>query len=34
MIHVVFNESDLNLFQEVFSLDPELQGELVLVRDD
>ncbi|MEY4891767.1 MAG: hypothetical protein RIQ34_379 [Bacteroidota bacterium] len=34
MMHVVFNESDLNLFQEVVSLDPELAGEIALIRDD
>ena len=34
MKHVVFNESDLGLFEEIVSLDPELQGELVWIRDD
>jgi hypothetical protein len=34
MIHIVFNETDVTVFQEVFSLDPELQGEIVLIRDD
>lgn len=34
MKHVVFNESDLGLFEEIVSLDPELQGELILIRDD
>lgn len=34
MMHVVFNESDLILFQEIAALDPELQGELALIRDD
>jgi len=33
-MHVVFNESDLTLFQEVFALDPEMEGEVILIRDD
>lgn len=33
-MHVVFNEPDLILFQEIAALDPELQGELALIRDD
>ena len=33
-MHVVFNEPDLALFQEVLSIDPDLQGELALIRDD
>lgn len=34
MTHVVFNEPDVALMQEVMALDPELGGDVVLVRDD
>ena len=34
MMHVVFNEPDLTLFQDVVALDPELEGEIALIRDD
>jgi hypothetical protein len=34
MMHIVFNESDLALLQEVVNLEPDLQGEVVLIRDD
>ncbi|MFM7672783.1 MAG: DUF1835 domain-containing protein [Bacteroidota bacterium] len=34
MMHIVFNEVELNLFQEVMALEPELQGEIRLIRDD
>lgn len=33
-MHILFNEADLNLFQEVVTLDSELEGELALIRDD
>lgn len=34
MIHIVFNEVDLTLFQEVVALEPDLTGGVVLIRDD
>ena len=34
MMHVVFNEPDLSLFQEIAALEPELEGEIALIRDD
>ncbi len=34
MMHVLFNEADVTLFQEVVELDPDLQGEIALIRDD
>ncbi len=34
MKHVVFNEADQGLFEEIVALDPEIQGEVVLIRDD
>lgn len=34
MIHILFNEPDVTLFQEVVALDPALQGEIALIRDD
>ncbi len=33
-MHVLFNETDVTLFQEVVGLDPDLQGEIALIRDD
>ena len=34
MIHIVFNESEVELMQKVMELDPELAGETILIRDD
>ncbi len=34
MMHVVFNEADQQLFQDIVALEPSLQGEVVLIRDD
>ena len=34
MMHILFNEPDAALFQEVVSLESELQGEIALIRDD
>ena len=34
MIHIVFNESEVALMQEVMTLDEALQGEVMLIRDD
>jgi hypothetical protein len=34
MIHVVFNEADVNVLQEAIALDDSMQGEILLVRDD
>jgi len=34
MIHIVFNESEVTLLQEVAGLDETLAGEVVLIRDD
>lgn len=34
MIHILFNEPDVAVFQEVVALDPDLQGEIALIRDD
>lgn len=34
MIHIVFNESDNALMNEVVELDDTLKGEIILVRDD
>ncbi len=34
MIHVVFNESEVDLMKEVIALDETLAGEVILVRDD
>jgi hypothetical protein len=34
MIHVVFNESEIELMKKVFELDETLAGEVVQIRDD
>jgi hypothetical protein len=34
MIHVVFNESDIELMKKVIELDESLEGEIIQVRDD
>jgi hypothetical protein len=34
MIHIVFNESEVQLMQQVMELDETLAGEVVLIRDD
>lgn len=34
MIHIVFNESELALMQEVMGLDESLAGDVLLIRDD
>lgn len=34
MIHVVFNESEVSLMQEVIELDPSLAGNVLQIRDD
>ena len=34
MIHIVFNESEVALLEEVAGLDESLAGEVVLIRDD
>ena len=34
MIHIVFNESDIDLMKQVMNLDETLQGEVVQVKDD
>ncbi|MBN8675982.1 MAG: DUF1835 domain-containing protein [Chitinophagales bacterium] len=34
MIHVVFNESEVQLMQQVIELDEALAGEVLLIRDD
>ncbi|MBM3431967.1 MAG: DUF1835 domain-containing protein [Bacteroidetes bacterium] len=34
MKHVLFNEADRGLFEEIVALDPELEGEIFLIRDD
>jgi hypothetical protein len=34
MIHVVFNEADGEVLAKVFDLDPSMEGEIVVVRDD
>ncbi len=34
MIHVVFNEADVNIMQQAILLDETLQGEILLIRDD
>jgi hypothetical protein len=34
MIHIVFNEADVNILQQAIELDESLQGEVLLVRDD
>jgi hypothetical protein len=34
MIHIVFNESEIKLMQEVMALDEELTGEIIQIKDD
>ena len=34
MIHIVFNEVEVQLMQQVMELDPELAGEVVQIKDD
>lgn len=34
MIHIVFNESEVRLMQDVAELDETLRGEVILIRDD
>lgn len=34
MIHIVFNESEVHLMQQVIELDETLAGEVILIRDD
>ncbi len=34
MIHIVFNESEVALMQQVMELDESLAGEVILIRDD
>lgn len=34
MIHIVFNEADVNVLQQAIELDESLQGEVIQVRDD
>jgi hypothetical protein len=34
MIHVVFNEPDVEILSKAIEMDEELQGEILLVRDD
>ena len=34
MIHIVFNESEVELMQKVMELDPELAGEVIQIRDE
>lgn len=34
MIHIVFNEADVNVLQQAIELDETLAGEVILVRDD
>lgn len=34
MIHIVFNESEVDLMKQVIELDETLQGEVMLIRDD
>ena len=34
MIHIVFNESEVELMQKVMELDPELAGEGIQIRDE
>jgi hypothetical protein len=34
MIHVVFNEVEVDLMKKVIELDPELEGEVMQIRDD
>ena len=34
MIHIVFNEADVNVLQQAIELDGSLQGEVVQIKDD
>ena len=34
MIHVVFQEADVNVLKQAIELDESLQGEVILIRDD
>lgn len=34
MIHIVFNESEINLLKEAMQLDESMTGDVVLIRDD
>ncbi len=34
MIHIVFNESEIELMKQVITLDAELEGEVIQIRDD
>jgi uncharacterized protein DUF3658/uncharacterized protein DUF1835 len=34
MIHIVFNEADINVLAKSFELDETLQGEIILIKDD
>lgn len=34
MIHIVFNEADVTILEQVIALDETLQGEITLIRDD
>ena len=34
MIHIVFNEADVDVLAKSFELDETMQGEIVLIRDD
>lgn len=34
MLHIVFNEPDLDLLKQVIEIDPSLQGPVELIRDD
>lgn len=34
MIHIVFNEADVNVLNEAIALDEDLQGKIVQVKDD
>ena len=34
MIHVVFQEADVNVLKQAIELDESLHGEVILIRDD
>jgi hypothetical protein len=34
MIHIVFNEPDIEVISKAIALDESLQGEILLIRDD
>jgi len=34
MIHIVFNEADINVLQKAIELDETLQGEIIQIKDD